>query len=58
MRLDGNVHRRERNDAFFVRPGSDQEREWISFFSQVSPKWRHQFGWPSGLKKGIVKVTL
>ncbi|MCI0376829.1 MAG: hypothetical protein L0215_04435 [Gemmataceae bacterium] len=45
-------------DAFFVRPGSEQEREWIAFFGQVNVKWRRPFGWPADGKKGIVRVSL
>jgi hypothetical protein len=45
-------------DVFFAKPNSDEESQWISFFNQVGPKWRHHFGWPSGVKKGIIKVVL
>jgi hypothetical protein len=51
------VKKNYRFDAIFVRPGSEQEAEWISFFSQVEVKWRHRFGWPPDAKKGIVRVV-
>jgi hypothetical protein len=45
-------------DVFFAKAGSDQETQWLSFFSQVSPKWRHHFGWPPRVGKGVIKVKL
>ena len=51
------VKQKYRLDAVFVKPGSDQELEWVEFLGQVNVKWRHQFGWPADSKKGIVRVT-
>jgi hypothetical protein len=45
-------------DAFFVRPGSPQQTEWIAFFARVNVKWCTRFGWPDELAKGIVRVSL
>jgi len=45
-------------DVAVVRPGSEREREWVSFFSQVNMKWCSQLGWPDKLTKGMVRVTL
>lgn len=43
-------------DVFAVPAQSDAERQWIEFFQQVDVKWLSKFGWPPGLKKGIVRV--
>ena len=45
-------------DIFVVRPDSEQERDWVTFFSRVNVKWRRQFGWPADAKKGIIRVML
>jgi len=45
-------------DIFVVMPRSEQERDWVTFFSRVNVKWCSQFGWPDKLTKGIVRVTL
>lgn len=45
-------------DAFFVRPGSAQEAEWLAFFGTVNVKWSTAFRWPDKLAKGIVRIRL
>jgi hypothetical protein len=45
-------------EVFAVPSGSLHEQKWITFFSQVNPKWRQLFGWPEESKKGIVRVIL
>ena len=44
-------------DVFPVMPGSAEEQEWVSFFSDVNPKWLNEFGWPSDSRKGLVRVS-
>jgi len=45
-------------DVVALSSASEQERDWVAFFSQVNVKWRRQFGWPADAKKGIVRVAL
>jgi hypothetical protein len=45
-------------DVITVLSGSVDEAQWIEFFSGVNVKWREQFGWPDGTRKGIVRVLL
>src|SRR5262245_6472470 len=52
------VKQEYRFDLMVVGEGSKDEQEWISFFSQVEPKWCREFGWPKESVKGIVRVTL
>lgn len=44
-------------DLAVVSKNSPLELEWISFFSQVRPKWCQRFGWPKHATKGLVRVT-
>jgi predicted nucleotidyltransferase len=54
--------RRVRKDFRFdiatVTSGSVEERNWVTFFSKISRRWRREFGWPDDAKKGIVRVHL
>ena len=45
-------------EVFSVQAGSDEEREWKSFFGNVNVKWCRLFEWPEDLCKGIVRVAL
>jgi hypothetical protein len=41
-----------------VMPGSEPEAKWTKFFANVNPKWCDLFGWPMGIFKGVLRVTL
>jgi hypothetical protein len=52
------VRHNYRFDCRAVTLGSLDEAKWVEFYSQVNVKWRERFGWPSGLKKGIVRLLI
>jgi hypothetical protein len=37
--------------------GSPRETEFIELFQKVHPKWISHFGWPEGLRKGLLRVV-
>lgn len=45
-------------DVFGVSQGTEEERSWLSFFSNGGVRWGNHFGWPLDLQKGLVKVSL
>ncbi|MCI0380401.1 MAG: hypothetical protein L0215_22680 [Gemmataceae bacterium] len=45
-------------DLFLAAEGTEDEQNWIKFFSRVNMKWRQQFGWPANSTKGLVRVAL
>jgi hypothetical protein len=47
-----------RIDVHPVKPDSEEERDWITFFGGVNVKWCDKFSWPIGTPKGIVRVVL
>jgi hypothetical protein len=52
------VKQEYRFDMFSVQKGSPKEQEWVAFFSKVSPKWLAAFGWPDGVTKGLVRISI
>jgi len=45
-------------DLFVVLTGSAEETGWINFFGQVATKWSERFDWPTGLRKGMLRVRI
>ncbi len=44
-------------DVFAFPSGSEKADYWVTFFSQISPQWREQYGWPDDARKGLVRVS-
>lgn len=44
-------------EVFPVVAGSERERMWMDFFTQVNIKWCQHFGWPANLQKGLVRIV-
>ena len=45
-------------DLIPVLSGSDQESQWVEFFSRVNTKWYASHNFPVGATKGLVRITL
>jgi hypothetical protein len=45
-------------DVFVVSQGSVEEHKWVTFFSQVNPKWCQAFDWPAQVSKGLVRIAI
>ncbi|MBX9681075.1 MAG: hypothetical protein K2X38_20145 [Gemmataceae bacterium] len=45
-------------DLFPVVHGTLEEGRWLEFFAQVRIEWCNRFGWPTDLKKGVVRILL
>lgn len=50
------VRKRYHFDLLVARESTEAERDVMAFFAQVNRKWIEHFGWPDGLKKGIVRL--